>query len=429
MGKNMQIKLKNIGKLKEADIKIDGITVIAGKNNTGKSTVGKSLYCLISSLYNIEKKIEDDKYAYIYREVRNLFRTRTLSTTRKIITKNSDIIKKIAEQILSLDLDKAKKLVTKAYNEIEQSEQDLLYLSIDEIYKALFDIQDVLNIPNNDFYIHRLESIFEAEFKNQVNFINSRRSGSIELTIKEKKINIKIYNDKIIHNQYMELESDIVYIDSPFVLDSIEDNNCIDELEHRCNIIQKLIEKNDDTNMTANIQFQEKLKSVIDKLEEIGVGKLIQDKSFYTKEYKYQTTNIKKPIKLANVSSGLKTFIILKTLILNGHIKEKGCIILDEPEIHLHPEWQIVFAELIVILQKSLNLHILLNTHSPYFLRAIQVYSKKYNINNRCSYYLAENIEDSISHILDKTNSTEDIYRLLYKPFQILDDEMVIYND
>ena len=53
----------------------------------------------------------------------------------------------------------------------------------------------------------------------------------------------------------------------------------------------------------------------------------------------------------------------------------------------------------------------------------------KYNINNRCSYYLAENIEDSISHILDKTNSTEDIYRLLYKPFQILDDEMVIYND
>lgn len=69
MGKNMQIKLKNIGKLKEADIKIDGITVIAGKNNTGKSTVGKSLYCLFSSLYNIEKKIEDDKYAYIYREV------------------------------------------------------------------------------------------------------------------------------------------------------------------------------------------------------------------------------------------------------------------------------------------------------------------------------------------------------------------------
>ena len=36
----MRLYLKNVGKVSEADIKLDGITVIAGENNTGKSTVG-----------------------------------------------------------------------------------------------------------------------------------------------------------------------------------------------------------------------------------------------------------------------------------------------------------------------------------------------------------------------------------------------------
>ena len=63
--------------------------------------------------------------------------------------------------------------------------------------------------------------------------------------------------------------------------------------------------------------------------------------------------------------------------------------ILDEPEIHLHPEWQLLFAELIVLLQKEFDVHILLNSHSPYFLNAIEVYSAKYGIDDRCKYYLA----------------------------------------
>lgn len=37
----MQLKIKNVAKLKEATINIDGITVIAEENNTGKSTIGK----------------------------------------------------------------------------------------------------------------------------------------------------------------------------------------------------------------------------------------------------------------------------------------------------------------------------------------------------------------------------------------------------
>ena len=81
-----------------------------------------------------------------------------------------------------------------------------------------------------------------------------------------------------------------------------------------------------------------------------------------------------------NLSTGLKSFVIIKRLLENGNIDENGTIILDEPEIHLHPEWQLKFAEIIVLMQKEFNTNILLNTHSPYFLNAIEVYSRKYDL-------------------------------------------------
>ncbi len=49
VGISMRLTIKNIGKIDEADIELNGITVIAGENNTGKSTVGKTLFCVINS--------------------------------------------------------------------------------------------------------------------------------------------------------------------------------------------------------------------------------------------------------------------------------------------------------------------------------------------------------------------------------------------
>ncbi|MDR2360405.1 MAG: ATP-binding protein [Oscillospiraceae bacterium] len=100
--------------------------------------------------------------------------------------------------------------------------------------------------------------------------------------------------------------------------------------------------------------------------------------------------NLKAPLDISQISAGMKTFVILQTLLLNGSVKEGSIIIFDEPEVHLHPNWQLLFAEILVMLQKEFKLTILLTTHSPYFIRAIQVYSAKYSLTDKCVYYLAE---------------------------------------
>ena len=44
----MKLKIRNVAKIEKADLDLYGITVIAGNNNTGKSTVGKTVFhCLI----------------------------------------------------------------------------------------------------------------------------------------------------------------------------------------------------------------------------------------------------------------------------------------------------------------------------------------------------------------------------------------------
>ncbi|OQY54954.1 MAG: hypothetical protein B6247_09760 [Candidatus Parabeggiatoa sp. nov. 2] len=49
-----------------------------------------------------------------------------------------------------------------------------------------------------------------------------------------------------------------------------------------------------------------------------------------------------------NVAAGIKYFGLLQRLAENNQLKSDHLLIIDEPENHLHPEWQLLLAELIV---------------------------------------------------------------------------------
>lgn len=70
----MKLVLKNIGKVQNATVEINGITVIAGENDTGKSTVGKALFSVFNSFYNIDKKLASEREGSIYNQLQSMLR-------------------------------------------------------------------------------------------------------------------------------------------------------------------------------------------------------------------------------------------------------------------------------------------------------------------------------------------------------------------
>lgn len=66
----MKLKIENVAKIEHAEIEMNGITIIAGKNNTGKSTIGKVVFSLFNSLSNIEARLKQQKEQLIYKELK-----------------------------------------------------------------------------------------------------------------------------------------------------------------------------------------------------------------------------------------------------------------------------------------------------------------------------------------------------------------------
>ncbi len=220
----------------------------------------------------------------------------------------------------------------------------------------------------------------------------------------------------------LSLHTEVIYIDDPFVLDELENSFYRARqryTNHREHLRSKLLMSKKVENLVDEIIAKEKFDRIYGKIASVCGGDIVRKRR---SEIGYRQQNSDKVLNIRNLSTGLKTFVILKMLLINGTIESNGTIILDEPEIHLHPEWQLLFAELIVLLQKEFGLHVILNTHSPYFLRAIQVYSAKYEMADICKYYLSE-VKGEQATITDVTENIDRIYAKLSRPLQSLEDE------
>ena len=90
-----------------------------------------------------------------------------------------------------------------------------------------------------------------------------------------------------------------------------------------------------------------------------------------------------------NLSKGVKSLSLIEYALRLKAFKDGDIIILDEPEINLHPEWQIIFAETIVRLVKEKGLNFIITSHSPYFIRAIECYSDISGIMDKLNVYRA----------------------------------------
>lgn len=121
-------------------------------------------------------------------------------------------------------------------------------------------------------------------------------------------------------------------------------------------------------------------------------------------------------------SSGVKEIGIIQILLQNNKLKENSFLIIDEPESSLHPEWEIKFAEILILLVKELNVHIYLNSHSPMFIEAISLYAQYYDLIKDTNFYLTEK-QDNGKYNFKKISPKNmgAVYENLTRPYDELD--------
>lgn len=419
----MKIELKNICKISHCEITLDGITVIAGENGTGKSTVGKALYSVFNSFSNVNEQIKKTKQNSLISIFRRYDEDDIFIISPYIY---DDIVDELMDNSKTYINDRTL-LREKLVNFVMNSEDFVISKDEEHIDEMTNAILSVLKITDTMIVNKILQNRIDAEFNRQVSNLYNNSDNNIIITVKDNIVNVNINSNEVIsHSGLMDLYSNAIYIDDPYILYP-QRNFSVGRTyyDHQNEMRKKLFFNNNQNNVIDDILTNEKLNNIYSKIENICKG----DLSFTFNRAYYVLPNSKK-LGIQNIATGLTTFVIIKSLLQKGIIKEKGLIILDEPETHLHPKWQLLFAEIIVLLQKEFDLTILLNTHSPYFLEAIEVYSEKYGIKDKCKYYLSEDNEANNSFVInDVTDNTELIYKKLASPFQTLEDERYSSDD
>ncbi len=124
-----------------------------------------------------------------------------------------------------------------------------------------------------------------------------------------------------------------------------------------------------------------------------------------------------------NTASGIKQIGIIQLLLSNRKLKENCFLIIDEPEVNLHPDWQFKLANILMLLVKKLNVSIYINTHSPLFIEAINAFSEYYDLDDETNYYLTEKSDGNELFNLNEVKSSElsKIYDNLGKPYFAID--------
>lgn len=285
------------------------------------------------------------------------------------------------------------------------------------ITNIINNIDSILKLPDDIIFLEILSRYFKTVFHSQMNSLqNEDSTAKLKLEIKGKEIELLFQKDRCVdYTLGLHLLSNVIYIDNPFIIDKLSSDEVLDMMGQLLKESLILGFHNDVMeNIFGSILAKEKLSEIYKILGEVVNGK-IQEKN---EKFYFYAEDMNQPISIENLSTGLKSFVVLKMLIENGRLEEKDVLILDEPEIHLHPKWQIVYAELIVLLQKYFDLSIIVTTHSPYFLDAIDLYSVKHGLKEKVNYYLSSIVEDGVEM---KEVDVDAIYKKMASPIQTLE--------
>lgn len=444
----MDIRLRNIGIVKESTIAINGLTVITGKNNSGKTTVGKTLYSLLDAVCNIQQKAQNDRAYYIQKQLEDaesileffrFLRAPRSEQASELFTKYPTIQTLIMRDYRrEIPRDKVEDFAHALMDELSDFDISLFennrelsnyykYISsksnksstfvnifneqrekaISMLEKMFIDISKDVELV--DYARESINQTLQVEFANQIQPVKIHvEESAIELTDGDSILfKFRIKDNKIVNDGHPAFITSpykkVYFVDDPFVLDdnhskrimrgidgietdTILNPNRIYSHNYKLGFALRSLKRPTIFEQTV---LDQSLKTVKEQIDNIipGTFEFSADGEYYVQDGA--------KLKTFNLATGSKMFSIIKILLEKGEIDNSTMLVLDEPEAHLHPKWQNSFAEIIVLLVKELGVNILLTTHSPNFMLALDAYMRKYDMADKTNFYQTDSLDDT----------------------------------
>ena len=117
------------------------------------------------------------------------------------------------------------------------------------------------------------------------------------------------------------------------------------------------------------------------------------DLMFQRDQWMYARKDGHEPFPLEECATGIKSLSILNFLYTRNFLGNKTLLIIDEPEAHLHPQWILEYAKILVRLNRRLGVRLLITTHSPGMLDAIRRVANVEEV-PELRFYLAEEVSN-----------------------------------
>ena len=411
--------IKDYHAIKDATIRIDGITVLAGINGSGKSTLSRWLYYLVNATREFEQFQRRYFVDALIREVdkvNRFFRPTTKSS-------NYTSVKRQLRHFMQEDELDWDGLRTVYYAFIEKADEDLWeYASERPLSGRIAGYLLERDVPEEmtpeeliNTYIQGCSETYEKGLDKYLRKVESyRREDLVKIIMSEYSDGEKMpVNISFSEGETSLLEEETftpplmlnraIYVDTPMAVSkrgSSVGNDIWDNfVSYMYNVNPH---KKDIPTDSLSVQIQSVIGGCI-QLEEDNMG-LERELHFVSEEQGID-------IDVKDAATGIKTFAYMSQLLRNGWLDKETLLMIDEPEAHLHPQWVVEFARLLVKIHKELGVKVLVASHNPDMVAAIQSIAQKEEVIDKTVFYLAQRGKGEPRYVFaDKDTDISDIF-------------------
>lgn len=402
----MKFTICNVGILKEIEVQCNGVTLITGKNGSGKSTFGKTVSSLFVGIQNAPKTYVSGLFGYLKASVAKIvgLRNYDLGTHYYFGSEYISIFRHLYSILnggrVTLDYHYYDKLLLGAIKEIEENEDKFInflrthnilldeYNNIDIIINQLHSLRfdfEVMFFDKQKIELYAGQSISDElnyAFVGQVKPVNgSNDKTKIEFTGNNASIGY-IFDDNIafLDGDYSNINC--FYIDDGSIVDSIYKRRIKSNKLVADSLADVLLDKLESNSSKDKVATRKKFESIFHLIDMVYPFDFVRNGKLVV------TSN--NGVNIANEASGRKIFALIKEMLYCNLINDSSILVFDEPDNHLHPKWQAIFAKLIMEISSITGCSIFCITHSPTLLLAFDVYARDENddlSNNLNVYY------------------------------------------